>query len=161
MSAILVLTVFHTLVSLVAIASGIYVVVGFITDTPVLRAARWFLWSVAITLITGFMFPFNGVTPAIAVGILCVLIFIATVYARYRTQMTGFWRLSYVIGCLLLLYFNCLVLIAQVFQKIPPLNAIAPTGNEPPVVASQVALLILAIVAGIFIVRGTKNRSFG
>ncbi|TXI08545.1 MAG: hypothetical protein E6Q76_07075 [Rhizobium sp.] len=157
----LALTVFHTLVSLVAIASGIGVVAGFISNTPVLRATPWFLWSVAITLITGFLFPFNGVTPAVAVGVLCVLIFIVTAYARYRTQMTGVWRLSYVIGCLLLLYFNCLVLIAQLFQKIPPLHAIAPTGNEPPVVATQAVLLVLAIVAGILIVRGTRNRSFG
>lgn len=154
------LTIFHTLISLVAIVSGIPVVLGFLRN----ETSRWTTTNVVttgLTLVTSFMFPYNGFTPAIGVGILCILIFLPTIYAKYRTSITGIWRLVWVAGTTALLYFNCFVLIAQSFQKVPPLHTLAPTGSEPPFAIAQGILLVVAIVLGFLAVRrfGTGGPS--
>lgn len=48
--------------------------------------------------------------------------------------------------------FNTLVLIIQSFQKIGPLHALAPLGNNPAIPACQVVLLLASLAAGIFAV---------
>ena len=146
------LTIFHTLISLVAIAAGIPVILGFLRN----ETSRWtttYIVTTALTLITSFMFPYNGFTPAIGVGILCILIFLPTLYAKYRTGLTGIWRLVYVVGSTALLYFNCFVLIVQSFLKVPPLHALAPTGSEPPFAIAQGILLVVAIAVGFLAAR--------
>lgn len=154
------LTIFHTLISLVAIVSGIPVVLGFLRN----ETSRWTTTNIVttgLTLVTSFMFPYSGFTPAIGVGILCILIFLPTIYAKYRTSLTGIWRLVWVAGTTALLYFNCFVLIAQSFQKVPPLHTLAPTGSEPPFAIAQGILLVVAIVLGFLAVRrfGTGGPS--
>jgi hypothetical protein len=148
MSIVSALTLFHVFISLVATVTGVALVRQFIVSGHDKRWAFWFSISIGATLLTSFLFPFKGMTPAIAIGLLCVLIFAPTLYARYRTGLTGVWRPIYVIGVMLLLYFNCLVLIVQSFQKIAPLNAVAPIGDEFPVVFSQGVLLIVALILG-------------
>lgn len=146
------LTIFHTLISLVAIVAGIPVVLGFLKN----ETSRWtttYIVTTGLTLVTSFMFPYNGFTPAIGVGILCILIFLPTIYAKYRTSLTGIWRLVWVVGTTALLYFNCFVLIVQSFLKIPPLHALAPAGNEPPFAIAQGVLLVVAIVLGFLAAR--------
>lgn len=146
------LTIFHTLISLVAIVSGIPVVLGFLRN----ETSRWtttYVVTTALTLITSFMFPYNGFTPAIGVGIICILIFLPTLYAKYRTDLRGIWRLAWVVGSTALLYFNCFVLIVQSFLKIPPLHALAPTGSEPPFAIAQGILLVVAIALGFLAAR--------
>jgi hypothetical protein len=153
MSAVLALTYFHTLVSLIAIVTGIPVVYGFLKSQVYPRWTTAYIVATALTLITSFLFPFHGFTPAIGVGILCILIFIPTLYAKYRTSLSGIWRPVYVAGATALLYFNCFVLIAQSFQKVPFLHVLAPTGAEPPFAISQAILLIVAIAVGVLAVR--------
>jgi hypothetical protein len=113
------------------------------------------------TSVTGFFFPYHGFTPGIGVGIISVLIFIPTIAARYKYNMAGIWRQVFVIGSIVLLYFNCLVLIVQSFQKVPALNALAPTGGEPAVVISQVVLLIAAVIVGFLSVRRFRPALMG
>lgn len=146
------LTIVHTLISLVAIVTGIPVLLGFLKN----ETSRWtsaYVVTTGLTLVTSFMFPYNGFTPAIGVGILCILIFLPTIYAKYRTGLAGIWRLVWVVGATALLYFNCFVLIVQSFLKIPPLHALAPTGNEPPFAIAQGILLVVAVVLGFLAAR--------
>ena len=58
------------------------------------------------------------------------------------------WRLSF--------YLNFFVLIAQSFQKIPSLNAYAPTGSEPPFAITQGIALLAFIIAGALAVRNFR-----
>jgi hypothetical protein len=149
MSAILLITSFHVLISLVAIAAGFGLVYRLIANGSDSIFAKWFLATTAISLVTGFVFPFNGVTPAIHVGILCSVILLVTLYARHRARLAGIWRPTYVAGVTLLMFFNALVLIIQSFQKIGPLHALAPLGKEPTILACQVILLLGCVAAGI------------
>lgn len=153
MSGIAGLTLFHVIVSLIAIAAGIVLAHGLITRK---RYDRWtliFMLTTAVTVLTGFVFPYNGFTPGIGVGIICVLIFIPTALARYRFGMAGIWRLVFIVGALALFYFNCLVFVVQSFQKIPPLNALAPTGGEPIIGVVQAVVFIAFLIVGFFSVR--------
>ena len=118
-----------------------------------------FLVMTAGNLITGFLFPFHGVTPAIVIGILNVLILIPTAVAWSRQGASRLWTAVFVFGSLLLLYFDCLVLIVQSFQKVPPLHVLAPTGGEPAVLVSQVVLLVLAVLLGYQCFRRTREIS--
>ncbi|WP_267555439.1 hypothetical protein [Rhizobium rhizogenes] len=143
----------HVVISLIAIISGIIVAAGFLTADPHGRSTLVYMVTTILTSLTGFLFPFHFVTPAIIVGSLCVLIFIPTALARYRFHLAGIWRPVFIIGAMVLLFFNCLVLIVQSFQKIPALNALAPNGNEPPILAAQAALLVVCALVGYFSIR--------
>lgn len=153
MSGIAALTLFHVVLSLIAIVAGVVLARGLLAGR---RNDRWthiFMVTTAITVLTGFVFPYRGFTPGIGVGIVCVLVFIPTALARYRFQMAGLWRPVFIVGALALFYFNCLVFVVQSFQKIPPLNALAPTGAEPVVGIVQAIVFVAFLVVGFFSVR--------
>jgi Asp/Glu/hydantoin racemase len=67
--------------------------------------------------------------------------------------MAGLWRPVFVLGALALFYFNCLVFVVQSFQKVPSLNALAPTGAEPIVGIVQAVVFVAFLVVGFFSVR--------
>ncbi|NLS14970.1 hypothetical protein HGP16_00170 [Rhizobium sp. P40RR-XXII] len=143
----------HVVISLIAIVSGVVVAQGFLAGNRHNRSTLVYMLTTVLTSLTGFLLPFHSVTPAIIVGTVCLLIFIPTALARYRFRLSGIWRPVFVIGALVLLFFNCLVLIVQSFQKISVLNALAPNGNEPPILAAQVALLVVIVFVGFFSLR--------
>jgi hypothetical protein len=157
MTSLGILTLFHTLVSVVQIVLGIALVLAFLGHKPTGPLTRWFLIATAVTLVSGFVFPFNGVTPAIVVGILNAAILIVTWFAWQRAGTARLWNTVYALGFLALLFFDCLVLIVQAFQKVPFLHALAPLGNEPAVLVSQTVLLIATVLVGFFLYRGTKH----
>jgi hypothetical protein len=139
-----VFTVLHVLISLVGIAAGFVVMYGFLTDQRLDRWTATFLVTTALTSLTGFLFPFTGLTPAIKVGILSLLVLALAAVARYPMHLA--WRKTYVIASCIALYFNVFVLVVQSFQKIAPLRALAPTQKEPPFAVAQGAVLLLFVV---------------
>lgn len=50
------------------------------------------------------------------------------------------------IGAVISLYFNVFVGVVQSFEKIPALNAMAPTQSEPPFKLTQLVVLALFVV---------------
>jgi hypothetical protein len=142
-------TLFHVLISLVGIASGLVVVYGLLGSK---RLGGWtsvFLITTVATSVTGFLFPVHQFMPGHAVGILSLVISAFTILARYRYQLAGGWRLTYVITAVVALYLNVFVLIVQLFQKVPALKAIAPTQSEPPFQITQLAALLVFVVLAI------------
>ena len=142
------LQTFHVLVSLVAILTGVIVLYGLMASQRMSLLTFIFLVTTLATTLTGFLFPLNGFTPAVGVGIISIFVMIAVFYARYGRRMARRWRGVYVVTAVLSLYFNLFVLVAQLFQKVPALKALAPTGSEPPFLVIQLILLVLFLVAG-------------
>ena len=146
-------TIIHTLVSLVAIFTGLVVVLGMFAGRRLNGWTKWFLVTAVATTITGFFFPFHGFTPAIGLGIISLPFLALTIFARYPKHLAGPWRWIYVIGAVICLYFNLFVLVVQAFEKIPALHAMAPTQTEPPFKLAQLIVLVvsalLAIIAAI------------
>jgi hypothetical protein len=123
-------TTLHVAISLIAIVAGLIVMFGMLGPYHSGGLTGIFLLFTILTSVTGFMFPFNGVTPGIVVGIIsCVLLAIACL-ALYGMKVSGIWRAIYAVTALLSLYLNVFVLVTQSFLKIPPLHEIAP-GNPP------------------------------
>jgi hypothetical protein len=144
-------TIIHTLISLVAIFTGIIVLFGMLGGHRLDGWTKWFLIIAVATTITGFFFPFHGFTPAIGLGIISLPFLALTIFARYSGHLAGAWRWIYVVGAMICLYFNLFVLVVQLFEKVPALHAIAPTQTESPFKLTQLAVLVvstlLAIVA--------------
>ena len=55
------------------------------------------------------------------------------------------------------LYLNCFVLVAQLFLKVPALHALAPKGNKPPFLISQLVLMALFVFLTIVAAKGFKE----
>ena len=146
-------TLIHVAISLVGILTGFIVLFGLLASKLFRVPTAVFLWTTLATSVTGFFFPFHGFTPAIGVGILSVLILIPVFYALCVRKLTGHWRWIYVVGAVTAFYFNYFVLIAQSFQKIPALHALAPTQQELPFVLAHGAALVLFVALGILAVR--------
>jgi hypothetical protein len=145
-------TIIHTLLSLVAIVTGLAVLFGLLGGNRLAGWTKWFLITAAATTATGFFFPFHGLTPAFKLGIISAIVLAITIYARYSKGLNGAWRWIYVIGAVISLYFNVFVLIVQSFEKIPALHAMAPTQTEQPFKLAQltaVALFILLTIISV------------
>jgi hypothetical protein len=112
-----------------------------------------FLSMTALTSLTGFLFPFKGVTPAIVLGVLSLIVVALAIVAQRRSATSGAWRGTYVIASATALYFNFFVLIVQSFQKIPSLHALAPTQSETPFKMAQLATLLIFISLATFAFR--------
>jgi hypothetical protein len=99
------------------------------------------------------------VTPGIVIGVLSLIVLAVAVVARYGLHWKGLWRPTYVIAASVALYFNVFVLIVQSFQKVPALHVLAPTQKEPPFGITQLAVLILFVVATVVAVRRFHPQS--
>jgi hypothetical protein len=154
-------TLVHVLISLVGIATGLIVVFGMIRSQRMDSLTAVFLATTVLTSVTGFLFPFHGVTPGIVVGVLSLAILAPVIYGRYSRGLQGGWRPIYTVGSVVALYFNVFVLIVQSFQKVPALNALAPTQTETPFQVAQGLALVAFIVLGVLATRGFRVAPSG
>jgi hypothetical protein len=123
-------TTFHVVISLIAIVAGVIVMFAMVDAKKAPGLTTIFLIFTILTSVTGFMFPFNGVTPGILIGILSMILLAIACVALYSMNLAGAWRGIYVLTALISLYLNVFVLVIQSFLKIPPLHELAP-GNPP------------------------------
>jgi len=150
-------TQLHVIISLIAIISGILVAFGMLNARLMPGMTTLFLLLTVATSVTGFMFPtpvdaprvIGSLDPANVVGAISLIFLALAILALYAYKLTGSWRGVYVISAIIALYFNCFVLVAQSFQKISFLHALAPTQKEPPFAVAQAILLILFVGLGI------------
>jgi hypothetical protein len=139
-------TFLHVFLSLVGIGAGIFVIYGLLTSRRLGILTALFLITTVATSLTGFLFPFKGVTPGIILGILSMIVLILAIVALYVKGLAGGWRGTYVVSVCLAYYFNFFVLIAQSFEKVPALHTIAPTQASPGFGITQLAVLLIFIL---------------
>ena len=141
-------TLLHVIISLIAIAAGLVVMIGLFGSSrmPVLTAI--FLLFTILTSVTGFLFPFTQLLPSHMIGILSLVLLAVACIALYAMKLSGPWRGVYVLTALISLYLNVFVLVIQSFLKIPSLQVLAP-GNPPtgPVFAVVQGLILVVFVA--------------
>jgi len=146
-------TQFHVTLSLTGIASGLVVVLAMLSSQRLRAVTPVFLLTTVLTSLTGFLFPYHGVTPGIVIGILSMILLLFAYLARYPFKLAGPWRAIYVVTSVMALWFNVFIFIVQSFEKVPALHALAPTQSEPPFKIAQLTTLLLFVVLGIFAVR--------
>jgi hypothetical protein len=147
------LTLVHVVLSLIGIVTGLVVLYGLLTANRMDGWTLVFLFTTVATSVTGFFFPFKGVTPAIILGVLSLVVLAAAIAARYAFHLAGSSRWIYVVGSVVALYFNVFVLVVQAFLKIPALHTLAPKGSEPPFAIAQGIVLVFFILMGILSVK--------
>ena len=152
-------TFVHVLISLVGILSGLVVLFGLIDGKSLDGWTAFFLITTVATSVAGFLFPFHKLLPSHVVGVISLVVLAIAIYARYRRHLAGGWRRTYVISSLIALYLNVFVLIVQLFEKVPALNAMAPTQSEPPFKITQIVVLAIFVVLGIFAAKGFRERT--
>ena len=139
----------HVVLSLIGIVSGLVVFYGLLMNY---RSCSWtalFLVTTILTSVTGFPLPPFGFDPPRAFGIISLVLLAATVVALYVFRLDGVWRLIFCATAIAALYLNCFVGVVQAFQKLPFLQALAPTQSEPPFLVAQAALLVAFVIFGI------------
>lgn len=141
-------TLFHILISLVAIASGFIVVGGFLSNARLDAMTHLFLATTVATNVTAFGFPFAQLLPSHIVAIISLVVLAVAIYAYYFTGLVGIWRAVCVITATAALYLNVFVLVVQTFIKNPALQTLAPTQSEPPFAATQGSVLVLFLILG-------------
>ena len=145
-------TLLHVVITLVAIGSGLIVVGGLFASHKLAGTTALFLFTTALTSLTGFLFPIHGFTPALGVGLVACVILAVALFALYKKHLVGAWRWIYVITAIMSLYLNVFVLVAQSFMKVSALNALAPTQSEPPFAITQTIGLAIFILIGLIAV---------
>lgn len=146
-------TLVHVVISLVGILSGFIVVGGLLSSKRLDGVTALFLATTVATSATGFGFPFHRLMPSHIVGTISLVVLAVAILARYAFRLAGAWRWIYVVSAVLALYFNVFVLVAQSFNKVPALRALAPTESEPPFLVAQLVVMALFIWLGVFAVK--------
>jgi hypothetical protein len=85
------------------------------------------------------------------------LVLAVAILARYTFHLAGAWRRTYVVTAMIALYLNVFVLIAQAFQKVPILKAMAPTQSKPPFLVAQLVVMVLFVVLTIVAARRFRS----
>ena len=150
-------TKLHVVISLIAIAAGLAALVAFARGHWLDRTTHVFLWTTLATTVTGFLFPFNGFTPAIGTGIVSSIVLALAFWALYAAKLQRGARAVYAVTAVLGLYLNLFVLVVQSFLKIPALHALAPQGNEPPFAAAQGVVLLACVALGYLSLRKARR----
>ena len=138
----------HSVISLVGIAAGFVVVRGMFHSQ---RREGWtqvFLLTTVATSVTGFFFPFGTLLPSHKIGILSLIVLAIAMVALYVRHLAGAWRWMYVVCAVLAQYFNCFVLVVQLFRRVTVLQTLAPTQSEPPFAITQLVVLLLFVWLG-------------
>ncbi|WP_404477757.1 hypothetical protein [Novosphingobium sp. BL-52-GroH] len=140
--------VLHVAISLIAIASGLVALPRLAAGKPAGVLLPLFIWTTVATVLTGFLFPFIGVTPAFATGIVTSVVLAASLAARHTRAMGSRAPRVFAIAATASLWLNMFVLVVQAFQKLPALHALAPSGTEPPFLAAQGLVLLGNLALG-------------
>jgi hypothetical protein len=137
-------TQFHVIISLIAIVSGIIVVLGMLGANRLPGLTAIFLITTVATSVTGFLFP-QPFDPADVIGCISLVLLAFAILALYTYKLAGAWRGIYVVTAIMALYLNCFVLVVQTFAKVGFFHALAPTQKEPPFAVAQAVVLIVFV----------------
>lgn len=136
----------HVILSVVGLVAGLIVVIELLGSK---RQAGWaaiFLASMVATSVTGFLLPAFGFLPSHAVGIVSLVVLAAAIGGLYVFRLSGGWRWIYAVAVVLSFYLNVFVAVAQAFDKVPALHALAPMQSDPPFAIVQGIVLLVFVV---------------
>ena len=157
-------TVVHVVLSLIAIASGVFALLGGRGSRTAAVLTTLFLLTTVATSVTGFFFL--ALSPRVGmghvIGGVSLVVLVPTMLALYRYRLAGPWRWIYVTGATTVLYLNVFIGVAQAFGKVAFLRPLAPTMAAPSFLVAQLVVLAIFVALGTLAVkrsdRGTAPR---
>jgi len=148
-------TAVHVVLCLLAVASGIVVVFGLLTARRLPFFTALFLATAALACLSGFLFPFHGMTLSIEMGVPALVVLLLAALDRYTRIFYGVWRHTYVLSVMIALYCIVVVLVAQLFEQFLP-----PTAREPWHPGWLLTLAQLAVFAAFAVVTRLALKKF-
>ena len=139
---------FHTILSLIAILAGIFVMSTLVKNR---RPDMWtliFFATMIATDVSGFFLPAPKLLPSHIVAIISLVLLALALAAQYAFHFAGAWRWIYAVTMGIAVYLNFFVLVTQLFLKVPAIHALAPNAPdnpEPPFAIAQVIVLAIFI----------------
>jgi len=153
----------HVVISFIALLAGAFVL---ITLWGGRRQPTWeaiLISSTVLLNLTGFPLASPPGTPtpdpARIVGVIDLLVIVIAALALYVYHLARAWGGIYIVTIVLAVYFNAFVAVAQAFQKIGFLHALAPTGKEPPFLVAQLLTLALFVAISIAAFKRLPGRT--
>jgi len=116
----------HLFLMLFGIAFGFIVVFGLLTARRLPVFTALFLSTTALACLSGFLFPFQGMTLSIEMAIPTLAVLLLAAIERYTGIFAGMWRHTYVVCVMAALYCTVFVLVAQLFARYLAPNARTP-----------------------------------
>lgn len=150
-------TALHVVISFIGIGTGLVAMQALADGRWLPRWQGVFLATTVLTSLTGFLFPITSFTPALGTGIVSSIVLLVALWAAYGAHRQGRAATVYAISAAAALWLNLFVLVVQSFLKVPGLNALAPTGTEPPFLVAQIVVLAGMVLMGWKAVRGGRR----
>lgn len=141
-------TQLHVIVSLIGILAGLIFFGALVGRRWLSLWNTLFLLFTILTSVSGFLFPPKPIGPPFIFGVVSLVVLAGALYALYGQHLAGGWRRTYLLAALFAQYLNMVVLVVQSYQKIPALHALAPNGNEPAFLATQLVVLAATLFTG-------------
>jgi hypothetical protein len=138
----------HTALSLLALVSGLVVVMGLLTARMFNAWTVLYLASALAAILTGFGFPGRFGIPH-ALGVAALFFILVAMLARYAFRLAGWWRPAYAVAAILSVWSFVFFTIGEAFLRLPVLRPTAPTLTELPFILAQAAALSLFIALAI------------
>ena len=149
----------YVIISLFAMFSGMMVVRDMRKMRPLGIWNPLFFFTTIVTAAAGFLFPPNTFGPPTMVCWILLGVLALGLFLLYATPLNGLWRWTYALSIIAGLYLNVFMGIAQAFERIEVLHRYAPKGTEPPLIASQVIVLLAFLLVGF--IAASRFRSTG
>ncbi len=132
----------HTALSLIALATGLVVVVGLVAGRRLDGWIAVYFVTAVLTDATGFALP-RDFDIVHWLGLAMAAALLAAILARYAFGMAGRWRAVFAVATVASVHVLVFFTIGEAFLRIPALKPLAPTLTEPPFVLAQLAGLVL------------------
>ena len=145
----------HMLISIVAIIVGVFALRNLFRAQAASMSLTIFIVLAIATSATGFILPLHGVSPAVVISIVALIILAAVLLSRGRLRWA---RRVYVGGLVASEYLLIFVGVVQAFTKVPPLKVLAPTQSEPPFAVAQGIVLVAFVVVGVLALRAFRPQ---
>lgn len=139
-------TLAHVVLSLVGIGAGFAVVFGLLTARRLPFWTALFFAAATLACLTGFLFPFRGMTLSLEMEIPTLAFLMVAAVGRYRRDLAGAWRPTYVVCIMTALYFSVFVLVEQSFERLLPPTTRAPQRPGLPLQLTQLAVFAVFAV---------------
>jgi hypothetical protein len=153
----------HVVICFIALLAGAFVLISLCRGRlqPTWNAVL--LLSTVLISLTGFPLASPPGTPtpdpARIVGVIELVLVAIAALALYGTHLSPVWRGICSAAIVLAVYLNAFVGVAQAFQKIGFLHALAPTGKEPPLLVAQLLTLALFVAISVVVFKRLLGRT--
>lgn len=152
-------TLAYGLLSLLGIGAGFAVVFGLLTARRLPFWTALFFAAATLACLTGFLFPFHGMTLNLEMEIPALAVLMVAAVGRYRCDLAGSWRPTYVVGVMTALYFSVFVLVEQCFERLLPPTTRAPQRPGLPLQLTQLAVFAVFAVTTHFALKRFRSTA--